>query len=117
MFHAAIGQRHNAVRWHPPGEGNLVVVVSKCPHGYRGQQDEKGRSLRGQMSTRVGKGLIGGRSQRGIEWYRACSVPMAREVSRMKKADISPGTSRCPPESDWASLQSSRVLQGLLAIR
>jgi len=45
-----------------------MVTVSKPPQGYRGQQDEKGRYLGGQMSARVGKGLIGVRSARGIEW-------------------------------------------------
>jgi len=71
----------------------------KHPHGYRGQQDEKGRYLTGQMSTRVGKGLIGVRPQRGIAWYRSRSVLMAIEVSRKKKADTSPGTGRCPAVS------------------
>jgi len=58
------------------------------------------------MSARVGKGLIGVRSARGIEWYRFRSVRMAIEVSRMKKADISGG--RCPPESGRVSLESAR---------
>jgi len=37
------------------------------------------------MSARVGKGLIGVPSPRGIEWYRFRSVCMAIEVSRKKK--------------------------------
>jgi len=49
------------------------------------------------MSARVGKGLIGVRSPRGIEWYRFLSVRMAIAVSSMKEADISEG--RCPAES------------------
>jgi len=80
--------------------------VSKRPHGYRGQQGEKGRYLSGQMSARVGNGLIGVRSPRGIEWYRFRSVRMAIEVSRKENADTSPG--RCPPESGMVSLESAR---------
>jgi len=57
-FQPAVGQRRDMVRWNPPVEGNRVVYISKGPDGYRGQQDEKGRYLRGQMSARVGKGLI-----------------------------------------------------------
>ena len=59
--------------------------VSKRPHGYRGYQRENGRYLRGQMSARVGKGLIGIRSPRGIACYMSPSVRMAREVSREKE--------------------------------
>jgi len=69
------------------------------------------------MSARVGKGLIGVRSPRGIEWYRFRSVRMAIEVSRKKKADTSPGTGRCPLESARALLQSARVCPGPSAIR
>jgi len=69
------------------------------------------------MSTRVGKGLIGVGSLMGIEWYRSRSVRMAIEVSRKKKADTSPGTDRCPPESGRASLQSARVRKSLIGIR
>jgi len=58
------------------------------------------------MSARVGKGLIGVRSLRGIEWYRFRSVRIAIAVSGMKKADISEG--RCPPESGRVSLESAR---------
>jgi len=68
------------------------------------------------MSARVRKGLIGVRSPRGIEWYRSRSIRMAIEVSRKKKADTSPGTSRCPLESGRASLQSTRVRKGLIGI-
>jgi len=53
-----------------------MVLVLKRPHGYRGQQDEKGRYLSGQMSGRVVKGPIAVRSPRGIEWYRFRSVRM-----------------------------------------
>jgi len=58
------------------------------------------RYLRGPMSPRVGKGLIGVRSPRGIEWYGSRSVRMAIEVRRTKKADTSAGS--CPPESGRA---------------
>jgi len=97
-FQPAIGHRRHRVRWNPPVEGNQMVLVSKRPHGYRGQQHEKGRYLSGQMSARVGRGLIGVRSLRGIEWYRSQSVRMAIEASRKKNADTSPGTDRCPPQ-------------------
>ena len=111
------GQHQDNVRWNPPAEGNPMVYVSKCPHGYRGQQDENGRYLRGQMSARVGKGLIGVRSPRGLEWYRFRSLRIAIEVSREKKADTSPGTGRCPLESGRALLQSASVWLGPIAIR
>jgi len=52
-------------------EGNRMVKVSKRPHGYRGQQDKRGRYRRAHMAARVGEGLIGVRSARGIEWYRS----------------------------------------------
>jgi len=58
------------------------------------------------MSARVGKGLIGVRLARGIEWDRSRSVRMAIEVSRMKKADTSAG--RYPPEAGRVSLESAR---------
>ena len=70
----------------------------------------------GQMSARVGKGLIGVRSPRGIEWYTFRSVRMAIEVTRKKKADTSLGTGRCPQESGRASLQSATVRKGLIGI-
>jgi len=116
-FQPLVGQRRDRVRWNPLLEGNQVVLVLKCPHGYRGQQDEKGRYLRGQMSTTLGKGLIGVRSPRGIEWYRFRSIRMAIEVSRKKRADTSPGTGRCLLESGRALLQSARVWPGPIAIR
>jgi len=53
-----------------------MILLAKGPHSYRDQQGEKGRYLRGQMSARVGKGLIGVRSPRGIEWYRSRTVRM-----------------------------------------
>jgi len=46
-----------------------VVEVSKGLHSYGGQQDEKGIYLRGQMSARVRKGLIGVRLGRGMYIY------------------------------------------------
>jgi len=76
MFQPAVGQGRDRMGWNPPVEGNRIVQASKHPHGYRGQQDQHGRYLRVQMSTRVGKGLIGVRTPRGIEWYRSLSVPM-----------------------------------------
>jgi len=82
-----------------------MVLLSKRPHRYRGQQGEKGRYLSRQMSARVGKGLMGVHSPRGIEWCRFRSVRMAIAVSRMKKADISEG--RCLPESGTVSLESA----------
>ena len=82
-----------------------MVYVSKRPHSYRGQQGEKGRYLSGQMSARVGKGLTGVRSPRGIEWYSFRRVRIAIAVSRMKKVDISEG--RCLPESGRVSLESA----------
>jgi len=69
------------------------------------------------MSARIGKGLIGVRSQRGIEWYKSHSVRMAREVSRKKRPDTSPGTGRWLLESGRASLPSARVSKGLIEIR
>jgi len=115
-FQPPVGQCRDRVRWNPPVAGNWMVQVSKRPHSYRGQQDEKGRYLRGQMSARVGKGLIGVRSPRGIEWYRFRSVRIAIKVSRKKKADTSPGTGRYLLESGKALLQSARVWPGPIAI-
>jgi len=43
------------------------------------------------MSARVGKGLIGLHSARGIEWNRFRSIRMAIAVSRMEKGHISEG--------------------------
>jgi len=83
-----------------------MVKLSKSPHSYRGQQGEKGRYLSGQMFARVGKGLIGVRSLRGIKWYRFRSIHMPIAVSRMKKADISAG--RCPAGSGRVPLESAR---------
>jgi len=65
------------------------------PHGYRGQQDEKGRYLSGQMSTRVGKGLIGVRSPRGIEWYRSPSGRMPIGPSSRQYETTCPGELKC----------------------
>jgi len=61
------------------------------------------------MSARVGKGLIGVRSPRGIEWCSSRSVCMTIEVSRKKKAGTSPGTGRCRLESGRASLESASL--------
>ena len=58
------------------------------------------------MSARVGKGLIGVRSPRGIEWYRSQGVSIPIEVSSMKKADTLAG--RYPLESGGVSLESTR---------
>jgi len=69
------------------------------------------------MSARVGKGLIGVRSLRGIKWYRFRIVRMAIEVINEKKADTSPGTGRGPLESARALLHSARVCPGPSAIR
>jgi len=69
------------------------------------------------MSARVGKGFIGVRSPRGIEWYRSRSVRMAIEVCRKKKGDTSQGTVRCPLELGRTSLESARVRKGLIGIR
>ena len=75
-FQPAGGQRRDRVHCNLPVEGNQIVHVSKRAHGYSCQQREKGIFLSGQMSARVGKGLIGVRSPRGIEWYRPRSVSM-----------------------------------------
>jgi len=58
-----------------------MVLVSKSPHGHTGQQGEKGRYLSQRMSARVREGLIGIRSERGIEWYRLRSVGMPVALS------------------------------------
>jgi len=58
-----------------------MVLVSKSPHGFTGQQDEKGRYINRNMSSTVGEGLIGIRSARGIEWYRSHSVCMPVALS------------------------------------
>jgi len=71
-----------------------MVSVSKCQHGYRGQQNEKGRYLSGQMSARVGKGLTGVRSPRGIEWYRSLSVRMPIAPGSRQFESICLGNSR-----------------------
>jgi len=70
-----------------------MVSVSKRPHGYRGQQNEKDRYLSGQMSARVGKGLIGVRSPRGIEWYTSPSVHMPIAPSSRQFESTCPGNS------------------------
>jgi len=59
-FQPAVGQRRDRVRWNPPGEGNRMLYVSRRPHGYRGQQEEKGRYLTGHwpMSARLWQDLI-----------------------------------------------------------
>jgi len=51
-----------------------MILVSKCAHGYTGQQEEKSRYRSRKMSARVRKGRIGIRSARGIEWYRSRSI-------------------------------------------
>jgi len=53
-FQPAVGQHRDSVRWNPPVKGNQMVLVSKRPHGYRGQHDEKGRYLRGKRSPELG---------------------------------------------------------------
>jgi len=88
-----VGQHQDSVRWNPLVEGNRMVYVSKRAHGYRGQQDEKGRYRRGQMSARVRKGVIGVRSPRGIEWYRPRSVPMPVAPSSQQFESTCPGNS------------------------
>jgi len=97
-----VGQRWDRVRWNPQVEGNRMVYVSKSPHGYRGQQGEKGGYLTGQMSARVGKGLIGVRSPRGIEWYRSRSVRMPVALSSQHFECTCPGNSST---NVWISLR------------
>jgi len=70
-----------------------MVSVSKRPHCYRGQQDEKGRYLRGQMSARVRKGLIAVCSPRRIEWYRSLTVRMPIAPSSRQFESTCPGNS------------------------
>jgi len=88
-----VGQHRDRVLWNPPVEGNRMVYVSTRPHGYTGQQDEKGRYLRGQMSARVGKGAIRVRSPRGIEWYRSLSVRMPIAPGSRQFESTCPGNS------------------------
>jgi len=45
------------------------------------------------MSARVGKGLIGVRSPRGIEWYRSLSVHMPIAPSSRQFESTCPGNS------------------------
>jgi len=94
-FQPAVGQRRDRVPWNPPIEGNRVVLVLKSPHGYRGQQNEKGRYLSRPMSARVGKSLIGVRSLTGIEleWYRPRSVRMPVAPSSQQFEITFPGNS------------------------
>jgi len=101
-FEPAVGQSRHSVRWNPPVEGNRMVYVSKRPHGYKGQQHEKGRYLRGQMSARVGRGLIGVRSARGIEWYRSRSVRMPVAPSSQHFESTCPGNLRTKV---WIAIQ------------
>jgi len=58
-----------------------MVMVSKCPHGYTGQQGENGTYLSRKISARVRKSLIGIQLARGIEWYRSRSVRMPVALS------------------------------------
>jgi len=50
----------------------------------------KGRYHSGQMSARVGKGLIEVPSLRGIEWYRSRSVRMPVALSSQQFEGIYP---------------------------
>jgi len=70
-----------------------MVLVSKCPYGYTGQEGEKGRYLSRKMSARVRKGLIGIRSPRGIDWYRSRSVRMPVALSNQQFEGTCPGNS------------------------
>lgn len=36
-----VGQRLDTLCWNLLGEGNSIVYIWKCPHGYRSQQGEK----------------------------------------------------------------------------
>jgi len=93
-FQPAVGQRRDRVPRNLQVQGNQMVLVSKRLHGYRGQQHEKGRYLSGQMSARVGKGLIGVCSLRGIEWYRLRSVRMPVVPSSQQFESTCPGNLR-----------------------
>ena len=70
-----------------------MLRLSQGLHSCRGQQGEEGRYLSGQMSAGVGKGLIGVRSPRGIEWYRPRSVQMPVSPSSQQFEGTWPGNS------------------------
>jgi len=84
-----------------------MISVSKRPHGYRDQQDEKGTYLRRQLSARVGKCLIGVRSPRGIEWYRPSKRPHGYRGQQEEMGTYLTGHRQ----------MSARVSHGLIAIR
>jgi len=88
-----VGQHQDRARWNPPVKGNRLVQVSNRPHGYRCQQDEKGRYFSWQMSARVAKGPIGVRSPRGIAWYRPRTVRMPLAPSSQQFESTCPGNS------------------------
>jgi len=79
-----------------------MVYVSQRRQGYRYQQGEKGGYLRGQMSGRVGKGLIGVRSPKGIEWYRSRSIRIPVALSSQQFEDTYPGNTST---KEWITLQ------------
>ena len=89
----AVEEHRDRVHWNPPVAGNRMVWVPKHLHGYRGHQDGNGRYLRGQMSARVGKGLIGVRPSRGIDWYRPRSVRIPVAPSSQQFESTCPGNS------------------------
>jgi len=62
-------------------------------HGYRCQQEEKGQYLSRQMTARVGKGLIGARLPREIEWDRSRSVRTPVALSSQQFDSTFPGIS------------------------
>jgi len=67
LHRADVRQSQAGSHWSPLAKANRMGQVSKRLHGYRGQQEETSVHLTGQMSARVGKGLIRIRSLRGIE--------------------------------------------------
>jgi len=97
-----VGQHRDRVRWNPPVEGNRMVYVSWRAQGYRCQEGEKGGYLSRQMSPRVGEGLIGVLSPRGIERYMSRSVRMPVAHSSQHFENTYPGNSST---KEWITLQ------------
>jgi len=108
-----VGQPRDRVRWNRPVEGNRMVYVSRCAQGYRCQQGEKGGYLSGQMSSRVGKGLIAARSPRGIERYMSRSVRMPVAHSSQQFDDTYPGNSST---KEWITQSSDSIGTGCVGM-
>jgi len=79
-----------------------MVCVSWRAQCYRCQRGEKGGYLSGQISARVGEGLIGVRSPTGIERYRSRSFRIPVALSRQQFEDTYAGFSST---NEWITLQ------------